>query len=111
MIIRPQKVNYLFLVHPSFRINQATRLFTRLFIFNFFSKLSLNVNFTIVYDFYYAYLIALLFVLYIFPVVMSLCDYRSVCVFSLGKKLTKQEDQKLFLTLFGLISIYILVLY
>ena len=39
---------------------------TRLFIFNFFSKLSLSINFTIVYDFYYAsfyaYLIALLFV-------------------------------------------------
>ena len=31
----------------------------------------------------------------IFPVIMSLCDYLSVCVFSLGKKLTKQEDQKL----------------
>ena len=27
---------------------------------------------------------------------MSLCDYLSVCVFSLRKKLTRQEDQKLF---------------
>ena len=35
---------------------------------------------------------------------MSLCDYLSVCVFSLGKKLTRQEDQKFFKTLFGLIK-------
>ena len=35
-------------------------------------------------------------------VIMSLCDNLSVCVFSLGKKLTRQEDQKLFITLFGL---------
>ena len=42
----------------------------------------------------------------IFPVIMFLCDYLSVClsvsVFSLGKKLTRQEDQKLFSTMFGL---------
>ena len=43
---------------------------------------------------------------YIFPVMVSLCDYLSVCVFSLGKKLTRQEDQKLFLALFGLIYNY-----
>ena len=36
----------------------------------------------------------------LFPVIMSLCDHLSVCVFLLGKKLTRQEDQKLFLTLF-----------
>ena len=57
--LRPHKVSYLFLVHPSFTGYQAY----------FFSKLSLNINFIIVYDFYfayfpsvYAYLIALLFV-------------------------------------------------
>ena len=58
---------------------------TRLFVFNFFSKLSLNINFTIVYDCYYAYfprfytyLIALLFAcLYIS---CHIYDYLSVCL-------------------------------
>ena len=65
-------------------MDQATRL-----LFLTFSKLSLNINFTIVYDFYYAcfpsfyaYLIALQYCLYvyIFPVIiiMSLCDHLSV---------------------------------
>ena len=37
--------------------------------------------------------------MHIFPVIMSLCDYLSVYAFSLGKKLIRQEDQKLFLKL------------
>ena len=58
----------------------------------------------------------IMYILYIFNSItvcmciyfLSLCLFvitcLSVCVFSLGKKSTRQEDQKLFLTLFGLTS-------
>ena len=49
------------------------------------------------------YLIALCTYVYVFPVIMSLCDYLSVCLcVNTWQKLTRQEDQKHFLTLFGL---------
>ena len=56
---------------------------------------------------FYMHLIALLSVAtYVCaPVIMSLCDYLSVCLcISTWQKFTRQEDQKLFKTLFGLIA-------
>ena len=69
-----------------------------------FSKSSLTINFTImtfiVHQCFYTFLIALLFLCanYISchnVSIVIIC--LSVCMFSLGKKLTRQEDQKLFL--------------